>query len=1026
MRISFSHLVLFNFLFLFSSLLYAQEQFVPADIKAVGDRSWRRMGVMNGNLIGTVFFNTGQVSKDRVFPQLEWPVGSGHIYMDTVVPFVAAQAVDVNGNIIHPLETNYEFSLDVSPDGLTEWGWQPLPGYLNPNQESPALSNKPETWPEVWPDRPTWAGFWNGFFGRGVFNADQETYYVVDDDADEEFEYYPDSTDHNRRGIGMRMSVRGLQWSQVLAEDTIFWIFDVTNVSTTSYDSTLFGMFIDSKVGGHDFDNGFYDTFLDLTYIWDQEGIGTWGGPTGWIGYGYLESPGMGNDGIDNDEDGLVDETRDSGPGQLIFGPVGIYGAPKQHWSGDEDGDWNPETDDLGADGVGPLNEGYPGPDEGEGDGMPTDGEPNFDRTDLDESDQIGLQAVSLHAWGDFPLDQDDLIWGVLSNHIFDPIQNFSNIGVLYSSGPFPLDAKRTERFSLALLLGEDFDDLVRNKEIVQRIFNANYRFARPPDKPHVKAVAGDEFVTLTWDNRAEFSRDPFLGIDPDGKGFKKDFEGYVIYKSTDPGLLDSRIITDSFGNKIFRTPEAQFDVIDGIKGTDPVGLPNGAHFYLGDDTGLAHSWTDTNVVNGQTYYYAVVAYDAGDPNLGSTGLPPSQTTAIIERDLMGNVNTDVNTVKVTPGVPGAGYEPPEVERLPKHVAGPGTGHVEISIVLPNEVLADQKYRIVFRDTLIFTENSYERKTTDYSVIRLNDNRVVVDSSSYLQSHDMFPFFDGVGVRIFNDGITYLPSQSGLKEGQSNFLLDVMPDTLNTGPTAGLGGVYPADYEIRFADGIVDTSRGSEIGLSEIPVNFTVFNLTENVQEDFLFIDQDNNGQVSSGDEIIPLIPDGFRNSGAGYRTTWRIKFLAPAGQEKIPPQPGDVFVVRVSKPFRTGDVFEFESIKEARVEVEKAKSDLDRIAVVPNPYIVTNPLEPRTLLTSGRGERVIQFIHLPAKCTIRIYSLRGYLVDIIQHDSTIDDGTETWNLVSKDGIDVAFGIYIFHVEAEGLGTKIGRFAIIK
>ena len=105
--------------------------------------------------------------------------------------------------------------------------------------------------------------------------------------------------------------------------------------------------------------------------------------------------------------------------------------------------------------------------------------------------------------------------------------------------------------------MGADRDDLFRNKDIVQRIFDANYRFARPPDKPTVKAVAGDGFVKLSWDNKAEFSRDPFLGIDPDSMGFKKDFEGYVIYKSTDPGLLDSRLITDAFGNKIFRQSES-------------------------------------------------------------------------------------------------------------------------------------------------------------------------------------------------------------------------------------------------------------------------------------------------------------------------------------------------------------------------------------------------------------------------------------------------------------------------------------
>jgi len=365
--------VIFLMIYFSNMTVLAQDQFVPADIDSVGDRSWRRHGILNGNLTTVAYFNNSHV--DGLF----WPTGSGHTYMDDLVPFVSVEAVDVNGVTIHPLESNYNFNLDISPDGLTEWGWQPLPGYLNPNQDNPAVSNKGITWPEVWPDRPDWAGSWNGFFGRGVLNADQETYFVVDDDADEEFQYFPDSTDHNRRGAGLRMTVRGLQWSQVLAEDAIFWIYDVANVSTSDHERTLFGMFVDSKNGGDDFDNGFFDTVLDLTYIWDQRGVGIWGGPTGWIGYGYLESPGKGDDGIDNDDDGLVDENRDSGPGQLITGPVGIYGQPKLHWSGDEDGDWDPELDDVGADGLGPLNEGYRGPDAGEGDGIPTDGEPNFD-----------------------------------------------------------------------------------------------------------------------------------------------------------------------------------------------------------------------------------------------------------------------------------------------------------------------------------------------------------------------------------------------------------------------------------------------------------------------------------------------------------------------------------------------------------------------------------------------------------------------------------------------------------------------
>ena len=37
-----------------------------------------------------------------------------------------------------------------------------------------------------------------------------------------------------------------------------------------------------------------------------------------------------------------------------------------------------------------------------------------------------------------------------------------------------------------------------------------------------------------------------------------------------------------------------------------------------------------------------------------------------------------------------------------------------------------------------------------------------------------------------------------------------------------------------------------------------------------------------------------------------------------------------------------------------KAKADLDKIRVVPNPYIITNTWEPQNPYANGRGEREI------------------------------------------------------------------------
>lgn len=115
-----------------------------------------------------------------------------------------------------------------------------------------------------------------------------------------------------------------------------------------------------------------------------------------------LESPGLDFDLTDNDNDGLVDESRDNDAGVFAFAPCGNYDNPQEHWSGDEDCDWNALIDDVGSDGIGPEQESYPGPDADgtEGNGRPDQGEPNFGRLDNDESDQIGLTSFMLRYLG--------------------------------------------------------------------------------------------------------------------------------------------------------------------------------------------------------------------------------------------------------------------------------------------------------------------------------------------------------------------------------------------------------------------------------------------------------------------------------------------------------------------------------------------------------------------------------------------------------------------------------------------------
>ncbi len=667
-------------------------------------------------LVRTLYYNNGEVGQWPFQPSGEWPKGTGHSYLDGVAVLIASQKLAPgNQTVITPLETSYREWMDKDPNTGLIWGLEPFPGYSNLQSTNPAISNDPESWPKLWPRalpnvNAEWDGEWYGYFGRGVINSDFETFFVMDDSKDGEFKrapylYFPIAADQNRGGLGLRTEVRGFQWSHVLAEDIIFWHYDIINISDEDHDNTVFGFYTDSGVGGTNDsgdDNASFDTQLDITYAYDDDGFGVPGRwITGYYGYAYLESPGKGFNGIDDDEDGIIDERRDDGidnDGDWL-GYLDLNGNGK--WDAAEN---EPLNNDVGDDGVGPFDPQYIGPDAGEGDGLPTNGEPNFDKTDIDESDMIGLTSLSIYRLGDggtgggWPKD-DQAMWLKMNYANFDTSLQNANISMVFASGPFPLKKNLRERYSMALVFANDFEDLVFNKETVQQIYNANYNFAKPPLKPTLTAVPGDGKVFLYWDSIAEDSRDPFLGFE-DGdptKGYKKDFEGYLIYRSTEAEFNDIKLITDSKGEPKFYKPIAQFDLDNGISGPDPVGV-NGASFWRGGDTGLQHSYVDEDVRNGQKYYYAVVSYDQGDPKFGTKGLTPSECTKIITEDFAGQVTfIDYNCAVVTPNAPSAGYVPAEIEGdLSAVASGIGSGNINVSILNSAEIIEGASYKVVF------------------------------------------------------------------------------------------------------------------------------------------------------------------------------------------------------------------------------------------------------------------------------------------------------------------------------------------
>ena len=117
------------------------------------------------------------------------------------------------------------------------------------------------------------------------------------------------------------------------------------------------------------------------------------------------------------------------------------------------------------------------------------------------------------------------------------------------------------------------------------------------------------------------------------------------------------------------------------------------------------------------------------------------------------------------------------------------------------------------------------------------------------------------------------------------------------------------------------------------------------------------------------------------------------------------------NKPMYT---FNTADISTLRNQTEIAKEALDLIRVVPNPYYGNSAYELNKLGT------LVKVTNLPKTCTVSIYSLSGNLVRRLTKDN--EDTFLEWDIKNQYGIPVASGVYIFHIDAPGIGEHIVKW----
>jgi hypothetical protein len=116
--------------------------------------------------------------------------------------------------------------------------------------------------------------------------------------------------------------------------------------------------------------------------------------------------------------------------------------------------------------------------------------------------------------------------------------------------------------------------------------------------------------------------------------------------------------------------------------------------------------------------------------------------------------------------------------------------------------------------------------------------------------------------------------------------------------------------------------------------------------------------------------------------------------------------------------------------------ADLDRIRIVPNPYIVQSDVD---VIDAGRtGQPTIMFTSMPAEGRLKIYTVSGQFVqqlswtasDLVATGSGLMTGDLPYNLRSREGLDIGSGLYIAVITPTGPNangkTVSKKFVVIR
>jgi len=631
---------------------------------------------------------------------------------------------------------------------------------------------------------------------------------------------------------------------------------------------------------------------------------------------------------------------------------------------------------------------------------------------------------------------------------------------LLLASGPFTMAVGDTQETVIAVMaaLGSDRLSSVAVLKFVDRFaqdaFDNLFELANAPPKPVVEATEFDGQIFINW------------GGDPAGvsateetvdKGYT--FEGYNVYQLPTAGSAIAQSIklaTFDVVDEVTVISQETFDQASGLI----LNLPA----QLGSNSGISRTLTvdrdlvrDLNLVNGQTYFFGVTAYNFN----------PDATVKTLE-----SVPTVVTVVPQTTK-PGVRLALTSGDTLAVEHTGISDGQA-VPLVLDPANAVDGNYQVTFEDItdadgntetvwnltnvtsgeMLVTQSTNQSGDANYLI---TEGLQVVVSGPPLQllsfafdgprwttggGHGGEVFFGGAFLGATFTGSGLAPAE--YRDIMVDFFAKESFTDLNANGQYDIGEPYQLPSGAgQVATTVAGFGGGTRLGTTQVP--FRAFDMTVDPprQLDIVVRDRDQNGQwdlhiqydpdtdpnfvdVNNGDlrfNYVLIMDTDYDETGASWDPS-RGGLDATLG----PPDPiqmvlwmdqrgsreplGADFTMTFDAPAvnTTDDVFSFTSSGPTSNSTLAKQDAVELVNVFPNPYKGVNSFEPT------RFTRFVTFNHLPQNAEIRIFNLAGIQVRRLQKN----DPSQffQWNLQNEKGLPVASGIYVAHIEMPDLGAS--------